>query len=31
MYYTHGNTDMATTMLALFVIDFDLPSETEKD
>jgi len=31
MYYTHGNTDMATTMLALFVIDFDFPSETEED
>jgi len=31
MYYTHGNTDMATTMLALFVIDFDFPSKTEKD
>jgi hypothetical protein len=27
MYYVHGNTDMMTTMLALFVIDFDLPSE----
>ena len=30
MYYTHGNTDMATTMLALFVIDFDLPYEREE-
>ena len=26
MYYIHGNTDMMTTMLALFVIDFDFPS-----
>jgi len=31
MYYFHGNTDMATTMLALFVIDFDLPSERKED
>lgn len=31
MYYVHGNTDMMTTMLALFVIDFDLPSEREEE
>jgi hypothetical protein len=30
MYYYYGNTDMATTMLALFVIDWDLPSEEKK-